>query len=438
MGPLSSALLATPSARTRALLVGVVTLGAGAVALAAERSIGRSPATLALLAAGVVATEIFQIAGDAKAIDPIERQSFSLSFAVIGAAALILGPLPATLVAPLGVLVVDWLKGKQIQKIAFNASMFALMGLAGGYAFVAIGGQPGHFRLPHDFVAAGGMVIAAYGVETVLLGTMIALESGRPLFAHQREKIRSELPAAAGEAALAVVLACLARSSPWAIIAVLPLIAAVYQSKARLTTLRRETEHALETLANIVDERDRSTYRHSARVADYVRALAEALGLSPGEVQRARWAGRLHDLGKIRVDGSVLGKQAPLSADELEAMRLHPRVSARLLRRFRLAVTDAQAVEYHHERTDGRGYYGVNGEDIPFVAHLLSVADAFDAMTSDRPYRKALTPEAAWQEVLRHSGTQFDPQVVQAFLSAFEEIIELSPSERNDDIARAA
>jgi HD-GYP domain-containing protein (c-di-GMP phosphodiesterase class II) len=403
--------------RARALLAGTLIAGAGAVALGLVHSLGESPTTLALLAAGVVATEVFQVPGDEKALDPVERQSFSLSFAVIGAAALIVGPWTAALIAPIGVLVVDSLHGKRPQKIAFNASMFALMGLAGGFSFVALGGHPGYLQLPRDLIAVGGLLVAAYGVETLLLGTMVALSSGLRLWQHHREKVRTEFTAAGGEAGLAVVLACLAQSKPWSIVAVVPLVVAVHQSKARFTTLRRETEHALETLANIVDERDTSTYRHSARVADYVGRLAAALDLPPAEVNRLRWAGRLHDLGKIRVDGTVLRKAGPLEDDELESIRLHPRLSARLLRRFRLAASEAQAVEYHHERVDGLGYYGVNAEDIPLAAHFLIVADAFDAMTSDRPYRRGLPREAALQQIENALGSQFQPVVGKAFVA---------------------
>lgn len=404
-------------ALARALLVGTVLAGAAVVTAAAVNCVDESTTTLALLAAGVVAAEVFQVPGDEKAVDPVERQSFSFSFAVIGAAALILGPWAATLVAPLGVLVVDSLHGKRVEKTAFNASMFALMGFAGGWAFVVLGGQVGSLSLPHDFLAVAGLVVVAYGVEVFLLGSMMALTSARSIWQQQREKVRDEFPAAVGEASLAIVLACLAESQPWAIVAVVPLTAAVRGWRARFALLRTETEHALETLANIVDERDTSTYRHSARVADYVQGLAAALDLPPAEVKRMRWAGRLHDLGKIRVDGTVLRKAGPLDEHELESVRLHPRLSARLLRRFRLAASEAQAVEYHHERMDGRGYYGVSADDIPLAAHFLIVADAYDAMTSDRPYRPGLPREAALEQIESELGAQFHPVVGKAFVA---------------------
>src|SRR5206468_7655104 len=106
------------------------------------------------------------------------------------------------------------------------------------------------------------------------------------------------------------------------------------------------------------------------------------------------WAGRLHDLGKVAVDSTVLRKPDRLDREEWAAVRRHPRLSARLLQRFEPVATQARAVELHHERVDGRGYYGVADEDLPLAAHFLIVADSYDAMTTDRPYRPSVSKEA--------------------------------------------
>jgi hypothetical protein len=185
----------------------------------------------------------------------------------------------------------------------------------------------------------------------------------------------------------------------------------------RLKSLQRETLRALETFANIVDERDPSTYRHSLRVAGYVDGLARALELPYSEIDRLRWAGRLHDLGKVAVDASLLRKQGTLDGAEWAAMRRHPRLSGRLLQRFEFVSAQARAVELHHERMDGAGYYGVGGEDLPLASHFLIVADSFDAMTTDRPYRAGLSHEAALTEIERNAGTQFHPTVARAFVA---------------------
>jgi putative nucleotidyltransferase with HDIG domain len=196
-----------------------------------------------------------------------------------------------------------------------------------------------------------------------------------------------------------------------------PLALALQQVQLRLKSLQRETLRALETFANIVDERDPSTYRHSLRVAGYVDELARALELPFSEIDRLRWAGRLHDLGKVAVDASLLRKRGRLDGAEWAAMRRHPRLSARLLQRFEFVSAQARAVELHHERMDGRGYYGVGGEDLPLASHFLIVADSFDAMTTDRPYRQGLTREVALLEIERHAGTQFHPTVAKAFVA---------------------
>jgi putative nucleotidyltransferase with HDIG domain len=173
----------------------------------------------------------------------------------------------------------------------------------------------------------------------------------------------------------------------------------------------------LETFANVVDERDSHTYRHSARVADHVAGLAAALGLPGSDVARLRWAGRLHDLGKIAVDSAVLNKPGALTADEWSVVRRHPRLSARLLRRFRFATAEARAVEYHHERFDGQGYYDIEPGSVPLAAHFLIVADSFDAMTSARPYREGMSTDEALDEIEAQTGVQFEPVVARAFVA---------------------
>src|SRR5256886_2372503 len=165
------------------------------------------------------------------------------------------------------------------------------------------------------------------------------------------------------------------------------------------------------------DARDPSTYRHSLRVAGYVDDLARGLRLPFSEIDRLRWAGRLHDLGKVAVDASLLRKRGGLDGAEWASMRRHPRLSARLLQRFEFVAAQAQAVELHHERMDGSGYYGIGGADLPLASHFLIVADSFDAMTTDRPYRPGLTHEAALAEIERNAGTQFHPTVAKAFVA---------------------
>ncbi|MCH8949612.1 MAG: HD-GYP domain-containing protein, partial [Chloroflexi bacterium] len=150
----------------------------------------------------------------------------------------------------------------------------------------------------------------------------------------------------------------------------------------------------------------------------------------------------LHDVGKIGVPDQILHKPGPLTPEEWDKMKRHPMIGYDMLRDISFLSEAATIVRCHHERFDGKGYpRGLAGDEIPLGARIFSAADAFDAMTSDRTYRKALRPEAARDEIIRHSGTQFDPQVVQAFLEAydsFEKKRRAAPDAAEEEHSRAA
>jgi HD-GYP domain-containing protein (c-di-GMP phosphodiesterase class II) len=403
--------------RAGAFAAGTVVLGLGVVVIAGFDAATVSLTTLALLGAAVVLTELIQVPDAGSGIDGVEGHGCSFSSTVQMAAVIVLGPLPAALVAAFGVLVVDPLRGSPLRKVAFNASVFALATVSGGIVYLALHGTVGRTSLPHDVPALVGLAVVYSAVNTVLVNAIIALSSERSLRAELPYLWRGEPSLRAAEAGLAATLSFFVLSNPWKILFLLPLVLAVYQAQARLALLRRETARALETFANVVDERDPYTFRHSDRVAGYVQRLGEAIGLPAAYVARLRWAGRLHDLGKIAVDRSVLSKPGKLDAEEWASMSRHPRLSARLLRRFHFAADEARAVEYHHERFDGTGYYGIPAAEQPLAAHFLIVADSFDAMTTDRPYRRALPREAALAEIERQAGAQFHPAVAKAFVA---------------------
>ena len=405
------------SLKARALVLVTIAGGLALTALAALRVVDAPRAMLALLALGAIATELFQVDADESSPDPADTQRFSFSSGVHLAAVLVLGPWAGGLVAAIGVVVVDGLRREPARRVAFNASVFALAAVAGGYVFQSAGGTPGVLDLPSSFLPVAALWLTYTTVNYVLVSLVVSLHSGFALRPLLRDKVIAGMPSAAAEAGLGVSLAFFALTEPWAIVALVPLIVAVYQALAGHALQRRETARALETFASVIDERDVYTANHSERVAEYVRELAEALRLSGSDVARLRWAGRLHDLGKISVDAAVLRKPSGLSPGEWAAMQRHPRLSARLLRRFRVAADAARAVEYHHERFDGAGYYGVGAEAVPLAAHFLIVADSYDAMTTDRPYRRALTEEVALAEIERAAGSQYHPAVAKAFVA---------------------
>ena len=184
--------------------------------------------------------------------------------------------------------------------------------------------------------------------------------------------------------------------------------------------LRENLEkNLIDTISSFVialESKDPYLKGHSARVSLYSGELAMVMGVPPAEVVLMSRAGMLHDLGKLAIMDNILRKPRQLTEEEFELIRTHPVVGDKILKPLRFLSCEAKAVRHHHERYDGKGYPdGLKGDDIPLIARVVTVADAFDAMTSDRPYRSKRPLPTAMDEILRGSGTQFDPRAADAF-----------------------
>jgi HD-GYP domain-containing protein (c-di-GMP phosphodiesterase class II) len=176
----------------------------------------------------------------------------------------------------------------------------------------------------------------------------------------------------------------------------------------------------LAELSEAIESRDPYTRGHSARVTALAEAVARRLGWDDEQLRSLHMGGTLHDVGKLSVPGRILRKPGPLTPEELAEIRAHPEAGARLIEPIESAHCALPYVLHHHERWDGRGYpHRLAGPAIPLEARVLAVADAFDAMTSHRPYRRALGDDEALAEIDRCAGTQFDPEVVRAFLEVW-------------------
>jgi putative nucleotidyltransferase with HDIG domain len=186
-------------------------------------------------------------------------------------------------------------------------------------------------------------------------------------------------------------------------------------------------------LAEALDMRDTGTARHSQTVGHFCEMMARELDLGDDRVERLRLAGLMHDIGKIAVPDAILKKPGPLTKEEREHMNRHPEIGARIL--GGAGLDDIRSwVLAHHERPDGHGYpFGLADKEIPLEAKILAVGDAYEAMTSDRVYRRAIGADAAREELRAGAGTQFDPRVVMAFLRALAQ-----ESERTRALAAAA
>ncbi len=186
--------------------------------------------------------------------------------------------------------------------------------------------------------------------------------------------------------------------------------------------LEQETQATILALSTYLEERDGYTSGHSNRVAGYAAAIARQIGLSPAEVETAHRAGIIHDLGKIDVPDAILRKPGFLTEEERAVMRTHTDRAVALGQKL-VALKDGLPfgiAAYHHENWDGTGHFGLAGENIPLVSRMLAVADTWDAMTSDRPYRRGMDDSEAILRLKKAAGSQLDPRMVTAFLETYD------------------
>lgn len=197
---------------------------------------------------------------------------------------------------------------------------------------------------------------------------------------------------------------------------------AIALDNARLYSEIKETFIAtIEALAEAIEKRDPYTGGHTRRVLNYSLAIAKYLSISNEDKEILKFSAILHDIGKIGIDDNILCKTLPLRKEEAEVMKRHTIYGSDILDHVKQLKALIPGMFAHHERPDGKGYpIGLVGDEIPLIARIISVADAYDAITTDRPYRKGLSPDDAVNEIRRCGGTQFDKDVVDAFSKAFE------------------
>lgn len=178
----------------------------------------------------------------------------------------------------------------------------------------------------------------------------------------------------------------------------------------------------LSRLYNLLLEAHEYTAKHSSRVVNFSVALAKKLSLDQKEIEKIRVAAELHDIGKLGIGKEILNKPSNLTNHEYEKIKKHPEIALKLLKELSFIIDVVNIVYYHHERIDGQGYpEKLKGNEIPIGAKIVSIADAYDAMTSDRVYRKAMSKEDAIKELMRCKGTQFDSELVNLFIETLKE-----------------
>ncbi|MET9344358.1 MULTISPECIES: HD-GYP domain-containing protein [unclassified Nonomuraea] len=353
----------------------------------------------------------------------VEQFAVSVSFSAALAAVVLVGPEGAALVGLTAVLSVR--PGLPLVKRLFNGAQFAICGYVSGKAYLFFGGVP---KVPqvNAFEALIGPYAAAAALfvplNIVLTLTMVWLVT----------QVRAEeLPVSGmtqfllsyfGYATFGLLVAGLWATvqSISAVLVLLPLFVARW-ALGQYHAQQRSYDATIAALCQAVETKDYYTRGHCTRVSLASTMIAQEIGMGVERLRAIRYAGMLHDVGKLGVPTKVLQKDGPLTEEEFAAIQLHPMRGLEIVRGIDFLDEAFAGIMHHHERHDGRGYpMGLAGDEIPEFARIIAVADAFDSMTSDRSYRGARPVEVAVAELRKGAGTQFDPVMVAAFVKALE------------------
>lgn len=354
----------------------------------------------------------------------------TVSGAVYFATLLLLGlPIGFGLAASSLVIADGFLRRRPWYRILFNISVCNLQLTTAYLLLNAFSGHDPEFL--SSAMGATGLLLAAAAfalIPNVLVSGVVALSEKMSFWTVWRGNHQPLLLNYAAVLPTGLAFALLWQVQPLSVVLTIVPLVAIRQSFEIATRLRHETEEALYALVRVLHERDGETAGHSEREARYAEKIARRLGLTDDEVRVIVQAARLHDIGKVGVRDSVLRKAGPLSDEEWAEMTKHPVIGSDILSHLSLFRRGAKLVRHHHERYDGKGYPdGLKGEEIPLGSRIIAVADAFDAMISDRPYRKGIPVDEALRRLAAEAGRQFDPVVVGTLIKIVTE--ELAESE---------
>jgi putative nucleotidyltransferase with HDIG domain len=302
---------------------------------------------------------------------------------------------------------------------ALNAGLYACTTIVAGSAYLAAGGTLGTPRLPGDLlplVLAGSLY---YALNTGWVSLVLGARDREPPAAIWRQHFRDGLPQHALSIGFGLLFAEVRTGAGLlgVLLLVLPLLFARYALQL-YANLREDLVSFVKALSVALDAVDPYTHEHSVRVAEYSVLVARHLGVRETEVETIRYAALVHDIGKIAQRPDVIRKPHALDPEERRVMMRHPEAGARIVGQIRALREAAAMVRTHHWRPDGKGYPpGLEASDVPLGARIIHACDAFDAMTSDRPYRKGLPVEGALAELDRNAGSQFDREIVAALVA---------------------
>jgi putative nucleotidyltransferase with HDIG domain len=340
------------------------------------------------------------------------------------AAILVLGPAAAVEIGLLAVLLTRGVTRRDSwYKLLFNGAQIALAIGVSGLIYTGLGGPVGGEltagRAILPLLACGA---AYFLVNTALVSVAVGLSEGLAWRRIWQANFQWETVHLLALLPLGLLVALvLEKIGAWAVLLLFVQLLVIRYTFKLTMELREANRGIVSILASAIEASDPYLHNHLYRVSRYAVRVARAMGLPERSVEVIETSALLHDLGKIKVDHRIFGKPSPLSPDETATMRQHPRIGGDWIREIKALREVRGIIASHHERPDGTGYpAGLTRDEVPIGARIVGVLDAYDAMTSDRPYRKALPPEVAIGELVRGAGRQFDEEVVMTVKRLYE------------------
>ena len=416
-----------PSART--YIVAVVALGAAALGHALLGVRFDNPYLFVALLLLSNVSSAFKVALPLSA----SGSTMSVSYAVDFASLLLLGPAQTTVIAVTSAWSQCTFRMRQptsLYRTLFSMACLAVTVQAAGWVYLRLGGVPGSIgeALTTEVAALVGAATTYFLFNTVLISVAIALSTRQPWMTTWNENFLWSAPSyfVGAVGAFGTGYAVLKVGSWFALLMAFPIYLIYRTYKVYLGRIEDERRHVqemsdlhlatIEALALAIDAKDQTAQSHIRRVQVYAAGIARALGMPDTEIQGVKTAALLHDIGKLAVPEHILSKPGPLTQEEFQKIRIHPQVGAEIISAVPFPYPMAPLILSHHERWDGKGYpQGLKGEEIPLGARILSVVDYFDALTSDRPYHRAMEHNAALALLEQEAGKALDPRVVATF-----------------------
>ena len=349
--------------------------------------------------------------------------SITIAFPIDFLLILVHGPALAMLIAALGALIGEIIERKiSWYKVIFNASQYALTAGIAGIAYQQAGGVVGAQNI-FRFILPATLCALTYCIVNITFFVMVvSFAQNVRIKKIWRTSIKEMIPSYIAEAPMGFLMAIV--YTEVGIVGILlfflPLLLA-RRSFELYTKMRKVYLDTIRALAAAIDAKDPYTKGHSERVSEMSVVLAQELNLSDNDIENIEYTALLHDIGKIGIDDSILGKKGSLTDQEFDKIKEHTIMGANIIQPVDFLKNSYRAIYHHHERYNGKGYPdGIKSEDIPILARIIAVADAYDAMSSDRPYRKKLSKDKILKELKDQSGKQFDPEIVKVLISVLD------------------